>query len=484
MKPQAAAACLALASATARAEEVLTLGDSLTFAYEAEFGFEITIQGLGTYGDGFGPEVKNWVEILSDPAYRAAHFDQGPRDTVTLPVSFFPPRSETLFLRRAFNWAIPGLRIDDLRRFLAGEVDLLDLLGESEEFSVLQTALNLSDFSTEDFDVADLAEQVRSEAERVVFFIGGNDVNSIYGTVYDGGSPGSFVADFIADAAFVLDWVLALNPSVETVVVSVPHIGITPDVKGGHPTDPVKTGRVTALLRDLNGQLAGLAAARGLGFADAFTATLPLLEAGPLCIHGVTFANSGSETGDLGFAWLNGELSYNFHPNTCVQALLADQIIDAFNRTYGTGVARLTATEMLGGLLGKSPAQIDLTFASWTAGFGLAGRPPGDDSDLDGVPVEMEFALGLDPTLWDADRVTAGLALGAGGADVLELAYPVRLPASAQFTLTPASATGLGAGAFAPLAPEAAPLPDGRRRALLPVGDGPGFLRLEATVAQ
>ena len=134
--------------------------------------------------------MKNWIEILGDPAYRGEDFDQGGRDEITLPVSFLPPRTETIFLRRAFNWAVPGIQIDDLRRFLLGEVDLLELLGESEEFALVSTALGLSDFSVEDFDVLDLATQIGSEAERVVVFIGGNDVNSVYETVYDGDCPG------------------------------------------------------------------------------------------------------------------------------------------------------------------------------------------------------------------------------------------------------------------------------------------------------
>ena len=62
------------------------------------------------------------------------------------------------------------------------------------------------------------------------------------------------IPDFISDAAAVLDWVLALNPNIQIVVVNVPHIGITPDIKHSYPTDPVKTERVTAVLRELNRQ--------------------------------------------------------------------------------------------------------------------------------------------------------------------------------------------------------------------------------------
>ncbi len=464
------------------AKQLVTLGDSLTFAYEAEFGFDITIQGVGTFGDGFGPEVRNWTEILNDPAYRNGDFDQGSRISVTLPVSIFPPKSETLLLRNLHNWAIPGLLIDDLRRFLIGEASLLDLLGDSPDFDVLRTALELSDFSEDDdFNVSDLAAQITTETERLVLFIGGNDINSIYGTVYDGGSPGTFVKDFVDDAAFILDWVLALNPEIEIVLVSVPHVGMTPDVKSRHPTDPVNTGRVTELMRELNSQLAGLAEERGLGFADAFSLTLPLLDPQPVPIDGITFANEGSATGDLDFSWLNGELSYNFHPNTNVHAGLANEIIHAFNRTYAAGIAPLSATEVLGGLLGKSPAEIDMPFNAWTSAYGLDGATPDDDSDGDLLSAGLEFALGLNPAMRDSDHVTSGPS-EAGGVPAVQIVYPVRLPASAQFTLSPSASTGLAGSSFTPIAPEAEPLPDGRTRALLPATGDAGFLRLEAII--
>ena len=61
--------------------------------------------------------------------------------------------------------------------------------------------------------------------------------------------------------------------------------------------------------------------------------------------------------------------------------------------------AALTATEMLGGLLGKPASQIDLPFAAWMTGHGLAGLTESDDSDGDGVPAAVEFALGLNRTL-------------------------------------------------------------------------------------
>lgn len=458
------------------AEQCVTLGDSLTFAYEAEFGFEITIF-FQTYGDGFDPRVKNWVEILHDPTFRNQFFDQGVRDTINVPTGFLS--SENLFFRREYNWASPGMKIDQLRRFLIGESTAKELIAESPAFAPLAQALDASDFEDSDFDVADLETQIENTAERLVLFIGGNDINAIYGTIYDGGSAGTFVSDFVADATFIIDWVQAINPNIQIVLANVPHVGITPLVKETYPSDTVKTGRVTVLLRDLNAQLKALAELKGIGYADIFSNTLPLLHPAPLCIHGVPFANSGSTTGDLDFVWLNGPLSSNFHPNTNAHALIANELIHAFNRRYSTAIAPLSATEMLGDLLGKTAAQIDMPFAAWMTCYGLAGLTVDDDSDGDGIPAGTEFALGLNPTVHDSEFVSQGLVNNAGSLE-WQLAYPVRLPVSSRYSLVPAHSTTLGG--FTPLSPVPALGTDGRAKASIPVTGGQGFLRLESSL--
>lgn len=478
-----AVACgLFLARPAPAAEQCITLGDSLSFAYEASFGFEVvmTFPYSGTVGDNFGPEVKNWIEILHGPAYRNAFFDQGARDEINVRTGWFT--SQDLFFRREYNWASPGMKTGQLRRFLNREATARELIAESPAFAPLADALDNSDFQDSDFDVADLEVQIGNSAERLVLFIGGNDINEIYGAVYDGGDPGTFVADFVADATFVIDWVQALNPDIQMVLANVPHVGITPLVKATYPPDTLKTGRVTGLLRELNRQLKALAASRNIGYADVFSGTLPLLTSAPLCVHGIPFANSGSGTADLDFVWLNGELSSNFHPNTSAQAQIANEIIHVFNRKYGTGIAPLTATEILAGLLGKTPAQIDMPFATWMACYGLAGLTTADDSDGDGIPAGVEFALGLDPTVHDSEFVTQGVVENAGTPE-WQIAYPLRLPVSARFTLTPAQSTTLGG--FTPLSPVPVVGPDGKARASVPVSalsGGAGFLRLQSVV--
>lgn len=470
--PRMLAVLLLGALPVSAAEQIVTLGDSLTFAYEAEFGFQVTNPFGDSYGDGFGPEVRNWVEILNDPVYRHERFDLGAREDITV-LSLFD-----IFFRHKHNWAIPGLKVNGLRRFINGEETFLNLLNLGQQLSFIIKNSSFNELTQ--FPLGDLIYQIRNSAERLTFFIGGNDVRAIYGTVYNGGAAGTFVQDFISDSTAILDWVLALNPDIQIVVVNVPHIGITPDVKKSWPTDPVKTARVTALLRELNRQLAALAGARGLGYADVFTPTLSLLESGPLCIHGITFENKGTTYGSLNRVWLNGPISANFHPNTHAQAIVANEIIAAFNTRYHTGIAPLTATEMLGSLLGKNAGEIDMTFDAWLTGFGLDGLPGSDDSDGDGVVAAVEFALGLNPTLRDSHHITSAV-VDHGGSPALELAYPIRLPGSSHYALAPAFSPD-PATPFTPFPDPPVPGADGLARAHLPLAGPTGFLRLQSTV--
>lgn len=453
----------------------VALGDSLTFAYEAAFGFRLQVPSFGSIGDGFGPEVRNWMEILRDPAYRGDHFDFGAREMYR--ISIPDGDEEDVLFRHQYNWALPGLRIGELRGFLEGTLTFDDLLSVN---ALLGPLVSLSDLDkTTAFELADLEEQIRHTANRLVFFIGGNDVRTVYRSIYRGNSPAAFIEAFAADAEAILDILLALNPELPVVVVSVPHIGITPDIKSSFPTTPVGTGRVTAALSELNRRLKSLADARGYGFADIFTPTLPMLAEAPFSIQGIPFANSGSNTGDLGFVWLNGGLSANFHPNTNGQAVIANEIIDAFNTRYDAGIAPLTATEILGGLLGKSPSEIDMTFEAWMASYGLAGLGPEDDSDGDGLPAIVEFALGLNPLLHDSRKVSYRLRATESGRR-LELSYPLRLPSSARFHLAATFTTDLNTP-FAPILPPPPPGPDGLFRVSISLENHPrAFLRLEA----
>lgn len=447
------------------AEQMITLGDSLTYAYESEFGTQVDIPFVVSYGDGFGSKVRNWAEILNKMIYRNASFDLGDRDTLHIigGVDFF--------FRNRYNWALPGMKIAELRKFLNHEATLNSMLGPE-----LANLLALTDFNeAEDFAIGELETQIQTTAERLTLLIGGNDIRGVYGDIYKFNLPGTFVADFVRDATIIIDRVQLLRPNLQIVLVNVPHVGITPEVKAKWPTDPIKTGRVTTVLLDLNRQLAALATSRNIGYADVFTPTLPLLSDAPLCIHGITIANSGSTSGNLGYVWLNGPVSKNFHPNTSAQAIIANAVIAAFNTRYQTAIAPLSATEILGGMLGKTSAQIDMTFASWMTAFGLTGLSARDDSDGDGITAGVEFALGLNPTLRDSDMISTRITGNA-----LELAYPIRLPVSSRYILTPTHSANLTS--FTAVSPLPAVGVDGLAHARLPTSSARGFMRLEATV--
>jgi hypothetical protein len=197
-------------------------------------------------------------------------------------------------------------------------------------------------------------------------------------------------------------------------------------------------------------------------------------------IHGINIGNGTNTLGGQGNVWPDGDLSDAFHPNTNAQAVIANQIIHAFNRTYQTGIAPLTATEILDGLIGKEPAEIDMTFATWQSTFSKPGTSPvtgtADDSDGDGINAGTEFALGLNPRLKDAEFVSHRLHAG-----MLELAYPLRLTSSIHFTLMPESTTDFTVG-FSPFGPAPAPGPDGLARAAISATSPKAFLRLKTVI--
>lgn len=472
--------CAAVARAN---EQIVTLGDSLTFAYEAEFGFQVTVFNpstfsFETYGDGFGPEVKNWIEILSDPAYRGDVFELGARETFSL---FTGLGTETMFLRQQNNWAIPGSTASQLREFVSGSRTFLEIIGSDPDFAALALALELSGFDESlQFNVNDLQNQIENVAERFTFFVGGNDMRGVYGSLYNGtltpAQTESFISGFVADSQAVVDQVLAWNPSLPVVIVAVPHIGITPEMRGKYPTDPIKTARVTAATREINRRLKLYADAHGLGFADVFGPTLRILDAShPFTIHGIPYLNSGSTTGALDYLWLNGPISKNFHPNTNLQAVIADAIIHAFNETYGDTIPLLTATEILGSLQGETAADIDMNFATWMDGFGIPGLGKNDDSDGDGLPAAIEFGLGLDPTYPDANFVKTRFTPSA-----IDLTYPIRLPNTVKVVVDAEISTDLAN--FTPISPRPMPAADGYAHASLSIIPGAkGFIRINST---
>lgn len=453
------------------AEQVVTLGDSLTFSYEAAFCFRVTTP-LGSFGDNMTERVRNWAEILGNPTYRGALFDLGARDSVNVSFGGAPI---PMYFRQAHNWAIPGLKAEGMKKFVLGESTFTGLVAGDPDFGSFATLLSFSDFNeATDFSLTDFQNQIQNVAEKVVISIGGNDARQIYGTVYNGGAAGTFTTDFLANINAVITRVQTLKPGIPIVLVNVPHVGITPRVRADFPYDVTKTGRVTTLLNSLNSQLATLAKTKGIGYADIYSLTLPLINpAVDFCHGGYVTENKSTGNGLLTSLWLNGTLSNNFHPNTGGQVAFANEIIDAFNRRYDSGIASLSTAEV-GTILNRGDLTRHITFSKWMANYRLTGLSASDDSDGDGIPASVEFAAGLNPTRNDSWKIKHRKV-----GNQIELAFPVRYETSAHFNLSVQSSSNLNSFGTVTAGSLGA---DGLKRAVFSGSGGKAFLRLKATI--
>ena len=360
-----------LCGQSAARETVLVIGDSLSREYQFEFP-EFS-------------EARNWVELLA--VHRPDDFYFGPLKETDLGLiasacqlfGIDHPICDALneddeLERYRYNWAIPTYSAQSY----AG-----DLAGSSIVQGLIQDLIN------DDFD----------NVTSVVVFLGGNDIDSVYSSVYNGspGAAANIIARIESDLEDIIDFVLDDTPNMRMVLVNVPHVGATPEVKADHPTDPIKTGRVTTALQTLDANLRALAMSKGIGYADILNLTLDLLPDDPYCLGGIPLINESTEEGDAEYIWLGGDLSQSFHPNTNGQAIVANAIVEGFNEKYNLDAQPLSEAEIVE-ILG-----LETPLTTWANSFGLPAnqRQPEDDPDMDGLNNMIEFALDLDPTRHD-----------------------------------------------------------------------------------
>lgn len=338
--------CLMLCclSGVLKGEQCLVFGDSLTKEYEAEF------PGLFP-GNPAAWQSRNWIEILHQ--HRTDWFDTGTWST------YPDPR----LTGHRFNWAFPGATTSEIRSQMTSPL------------SFLWTGT--------------LKDQIRQDVQRVVIFAGGNDADSYYADLYNG-LVGPEVTDVtLNNLRWLVDYVRALNSTIPIVLVSVPHVGCTPQVQQGYPTDPVKTARVTAAMDALNASLAAFAQTRGIGFVPGVYEFTKAIITDPFRIRGIEFfpaADADARTRYL----FSGD---GFHPNTCAHARIAQLVIEAFNTAYPTSpMEPLTDYYLVTQVLGLDP---DIPFTEWLAAQGVPVPLSGfaDDADGDGIPNLLEFAL-------------------------------------------------------------------------------------------
>jgi phospholipase/lecithinase/hemolysin len=291
-------------SVVLRAEQCLVIGDSLSKEYEVEFPALFPRNPAAW-------DSRNWAEILHER--RKTWFDLGRSS------AFADPR----LIGHEHNWAFPGSTTAQIKTQLNGFWNI--------------------------WWTRDLQSQIRSSAERVVIFAGGNDVDAYYPAIYKGASPTTYINATRENLKWIVDYVRRVKGTIPIALVSVPHVGCTPDIQKAHPTDPVKTRRVTLALDSLNAQLALFAAQRGIAFVPGVYELTKSMITQPMTIGNVSFISAADADARPNYVF-SGD---GFHPGTAAQAKIAQMILEAFRTKYPkTAITPLSDAEILTQVLG------------------------------------------------------------------------------------------------------------------------------------
>ncbi len=306
MKNLLLAACVAIglfstSVQAAAGQHCLVIGDSLSKEYEVEFPALYP-----SNRDSW--KARNWIEILAEQ--RNAWFDIGHLQ------AFYDPR----LIGHEFDWAFPGAKTQEIRDRL---------------------------FSKSWFDSnwqSELRSELKGSVNRVVIFAGGNDVSGYYGDIYKGKSPTLLINKTRDNLMAIVDYVRAVRPSLQIVLVAVPHPGCSPHIQASYPTDAVKTARVTTALTSLNTQLAALAKSRAVGFAGGVYDFTKAIITTKFLIGGVEIIRKADANARPTYAY-SGD---GYHPGTSAQSRVAQIILDTFRVKWPSpAIPALTDAEIL-----------------------------------------------------------------------------------------------------------------------------------------
>lgn len=341
------------------------LGDSLSAEYDS-------ITGIAGVDDPTeyaavtvpGWESMSWVEVVGRLRSGAVSLGRHESDLLAWGLLRFSGYE--------FNFAIPGF-----------------------EASHFEQIVNSSLFSDPQYLPyrRQLEDVLEDQADAAVVWLGSNEFRANYGSLYDGNDPTPLIEGLRSNLGEVLDFVRARHSGIKLVVVNLPDLGASPDKQAAHP-DPLKRARVTAATIRANQMIADLAAARGIGVADVFAETRPLVAGETVWIGPVDMYPGRQADNHPRYQFTRDGL----HPNTCLQAMIARRILGSLNQAYATAVPRITDREILD-LVGLDPMQ---PYWDWAAVHALSARNPGDDPDGDGWANLVEFAFELNPLGNDA----------------------------------------------------------------------------------
>jgi hypothetical protein len=423
---------LAIPLAVPARDKVLIIGDSLSKEYEITFRGVPGIAGICP-DNPKAWKARNWAETLH--RLRNPWFDMGS-------VNWY---ADFRVYGHRYNWAFASGKASQIRDRLLSD-DLFDRFWQST-----------------------LWDALKNDADRVVLFCGGNDINSRYGDLYEGTrTADEVIAPIRRDIAQVLAKIRSKDSKVPIVLVSVPHPGTSPSVRADHPYDPVRTGRVTTAVNRLNNQLKILARQFNTGFADITSPTRRMVNGSGLFIAGVPFFNKAHPDSHPRFLFACD----GFHPGTALQGGIAAIILDAFQAKYPvTGLNPLTEREILQKVLRLDP---DLAFKLWARARGLSGTDAvmSADSDGDGLDQLTEMAFNLNPRVADANRLPAATTRDLNGQPYATITWR-ELPRYAGYiSITPQYADGVGPWQDVPPAYWSSS-PNGTQVINIPRGDEP-----------
>jgi lysophospholipase L1-like esterase len=355
-----------------QAARVVVIGDSLSAEYDTVLdwpGVEDPTRYAAITVPGW--ESLNWVEVLA--RLRPSSFDFGAwRESL-------PGWLDLRFTGYEYNFAIPGF-----------------------EASQFEDIVNSSLFSNPQYLTyrGTLTDTLRNRADRVVLWLGANEFRANYGALYSGADAAPLIARLNNDLREIIRFVRRQKPSVQIVVVEIPDLGAAPAKQEAHP-DPVGRARVTEATRQANTVIASLAAQEGAAVAQVASATERLIAGDRFWFGAVDLKPGADPDNNPRYTFTRDGL----HPNTGMHVEIARRIIDAFNRSFGAGIANISDGEALA-LLGLDPAQ---PYLDWMAVYPTPSRGMGDDPDADGLVNFVEYAFGLNPTVRDSSPVGASI---------------------------------------------------------------------------
>ena len=441
----AALALLVVPGATAN-NTCFIVGDSLSKEYSDEGPFlwrNLVLIFPPDYTDyNIAIKARNWMEILI--ALRGTDFDFG----------YYSGRTDSrLPGGHDHNWAVPSSTTDQWRDALNGT-------------SILQQ-----------FVLADFDSDLRSNINRVVIFLGGNDLNKNYDTYYKGADPTGFIADLLSNYSSIVQHIKSVNNTAQIVICTAPDVGATPNVRSDH-TDATKRARVTALTETLNAGIAQLATEQGLGLADIYAFTKLYASTGIISIAGIPLTK-GTSSQNVPSCLFSED---GFHPNTPGQALLANEIIRAFNHKFQAGIKPLTGYEIMDYLETQHGVTLNASYATWATAYGLTQTGKLNDPDHDGLTNGLEYALGLDPSKPDNPSIPSPQITQVSGTAYLTLTYSPRWRYVGHEIITPQFSGDLSSWSAVP-AGAVTNNGDGSFTAAVPLSGTACFLRLNISIS-